>query len=450
MKPPTLPPPAPPRPFAARASNPEFWLIGLIAVQIVCQLALLVEVLAPLRIAFRVSSFALSLVALAAVAGRAGNYPARWPALGAIGILALGVLNPNTNTAIAAVGSILLNLAIVAPVVWATKLPVTPRVLGRVFALLWGFHTASAAIGILQVYYPGTFMPNLSSVISSRGDYAESLKITLTDGTSIYRPMGLTDVPGGAGSAGLNAFLFGMGFLATSRSWAVRGLAVASMGIGMFCVYLSYVRAALLIGVIVTTCFVAVLVAVGRVGAATRIGAVALVTAGLAFAWAASIGGENMLNRMQTLIEERPDEVYYANRGRMLSSTFEDTLPESPFGMGLGRWGMMNAYFGDPAMPDSPPLWVEVQWTAWAVDGGVPLMVAYVLALVIALGTAGRCAALAADPWVAGWGAFMVAYDVATLAMTFSYVPFIAQIGLEFWMLNASLFVVAQRAVRRG
>ena len=39
---------------------------------------------------------------------------------------------------------------------------------------------------------------------------------------------------------------------------------------------------------------------------------------------------------------------YQENRGIFLTYTLQELLYEYPFGAGIGRWGMMSAYFGEP------------------------------------------------------------------------------------------------------
>lgn len=417
------------------------WLLGYLGVQIGCQLLLLIPALAPFRVGFRAAAFATSLAAFAVTAGRMNVYPPRWYAFVALVVIAFGLAHPNTNTAQAAIAQILLNMAIIAPAFWVPRLKVRPTDLAAVFAVLFAFHTLSASFGILQVYYPGEFMPAMSTNIT--GPYAAGLKIVLADGNEIWRPMGLTDTPGGAGAAGLYAFLYGMGFLVGSKSWPIRGAAAVAMGLGLFCVYLSYARVYLVVALVASLFYAVFLTVTGRTGAAVRIVAVLPAAFLLGFFWAAALGGDRMVSRLETLVQERPEDVYYANRGRFLEETFEDKFPNYPMGMGLGRWGMMSQYFGDPNQYGSDPVWVEIQWTAWAVDGGIPLAVAYVVAVLLAVAATARVALRSPDSWLAGWAALILAYDGSILALTFSYAPFIGQMGLEFWMLNAAVYTTA-------
>ena len=70
---------------------------------------------------------------------------------------------------------------------------------------------------MLQVIFPGRFQPRISQVVEEQGVIAEGLKIELANGERVLRPMGLTDVPGGAATAGMYAIVFGAGFLLTAH-----------------------------------------------------------------------------------------------------------------------------------------------------------------------------------------------------------------------------------------
>jgi len=144
--------------------------------------------------------------------------------------------------------------------------------------------------------------------------------------------------------------------------------------------------------------------------------------------------------RLATLVEEPAGKVYYTNRGHFLEETINDFLPQYPFGAGLGRWGMMNQYFGDASLTRASTIWVEIQWTGWLLDGGVPLVLAYVIALVLAFGIAWKISQDRGNHGLGTWGALLFAYNLAAFAVTFNYPLFIGQGGLEFWLLNAGLF----------
>ena len=435
-------------------SRVRYWLLGFAVVQIICQLALLSETLGSLRVVWRSVSFGISLVALVWVSGAKRQHPsARW-VTAALAVLALGLFHPTTNGPMVGLAQIALYTAIAAPIYWVPRLPVDRDALVKLIALLWLFETTSAAFGVLQVRYPGRFMPAVSDVVESNAVGIEAVSITLADGSRIPRPMGLTDRPGGAAGAGVAAVLFGIGFLIAVRKKAVQLAAAGSVVIGLFCIYLSQVRAALVVAVITAGAFMVMLAWIKRTGDAVRLLVIAAVLAVASFSWAVAVGGTSMTDRMASLIQSSPQEVYSNNRGFFLFHTVGVLLPQYPLGAGLGRWGMARRYFGDPSNVFSGPIWVEIQWTGWLLDGGLPLVVLYGLAVLVAGWSMVEVARRTPDPALAGWAALIAAYDLATLARTFSYVPFIGQSGMEFWLLNAAVWTAwrnssAAAAVRK-
>jgi hypothetical protein len=422
------------------------YLQVFIVSQMVCQCALLVEAFSPLRIVLRTAAFGLSLAALVFIPGNNRVHPATPYMAASLFILTLGLVHPNTNTLVSALGQIGLYLAIVAPLWWACRLNITPTVSRRVFLIYWIFATLGAGVGVLQASFPGRFQPALSKNL--RDELKEGLKITLANGQRVYRPMGLTDYPGGAAAAGGGAVIFSLAFLTQRRNPFLRWLAVGSMMLGLFCLLLCQVRAALIMAGINTFVYLGVLLWRGEFGKTTGalavIGAVVAVT----FAWAFSVGGGVVTKRLNSLVENQAAEVYYSNRGRFLEHTLTDLLPSYPLGAGLGRWGMINQYFADNSLPDSYPIWAEIQWTGWVIDGGAPLVLSYSAALAAACWAAWRISASRLSSELAGQGAILLASNLAAVASTFSYPIFISQGGLEIWLLNAVVFTAACIAAR--
>ncbi len=434
--------PGPPGPGDRAERAALFWIQLVLLTQIACQLVLLVGPPGWSRVMLRTAPFAASLAALllVPVPRRVGRHPARPFVAAWLALIGLGVFHPSSGHVIAGLAQFALSAAIAAPLFWAMRLTVTPKVLARLVLILWSFNALSAVVGVLQVFFPGRFDFALSAVVAGNGLGGENLKITLENGAQIYRPSGLSDTPGGAAGAGLTTLLFGLGYLTTSRSNALRALAALSIGLGLFATFFTQVRVALVIAAIVVTAYVALLTYLRRARELVwLVSILPLVVAG-SFAWAVAEGGDAVLARLMTLVEERPDQVYYSNRGKFFESTLNDILPEFPLGGGVGRYGMMYAYFGDDSDLRSEPLWAEIQWTSWAYDGGVPLMLAAVAALVVTLAAAGGAAARARSDWLAGWAALVAAYDLSMIGLTFSYSPFMGQAGLEYWLINGTVF----------
>ncbi|WP_146431047.1 O-antigen ligase family protein [Blastopirellula retiformator] len=363
-------------------------------------------------------------------------------------ILGLQLFHPNTNTITSALAQIGINFAILAPLLWVARLPIREQTFTKLIGAFWAFHCLSAFVGLLQVYFPGRFQPPVSQVIGEL--YHDSLKISLNSGADVFRPMGLTDMPGGAATAGMYSTIFGLVFFLTGKSTWVRGVALGGVAIGLFCIYLSQVRSVLIMTGICCCVFLACIAYRGDWRKALFAGGMFVAVLLSSFAWAVAVGGEAVTDRLSTLVEADMGEVYYSNRGRFLETTVNDLLPQYPLGAGLGRWGMMHRYFGNSYDPNSPPLWAEIMWTGWLLDGGIPLLLAYPAAIAIACWFAWRTAIFSASGQLSTQAAAILAYNVGAIAITFNYPYFIGQGGLEFWLLNAALFGAVQHAKKRA
>ncbi len=436
---------------ARRAPGRRYWLEYFILFQFLCQLGLLAGPLAQLRVPLRGAAFAASLALLLFLPAGKRRHPAA--AMGALAVIiyAVALFHPGMNTLTAGTAHVLLNIAILGPLFWVARLEVDLASLRRLMTIFWLFHACSAALGVVQTWYPGFLQPHISTVYAGRdAEYLESLMIRTASGALTYRPMGLTDMPGGAAMSGFYAILFGIGIaLTASRVW-LKTAALAGSLLGLAVLLMSQVRSVL----VMLCCCVLVLVAIlARRGEWTKSIVLVVIltwTALLGSVVALAIAGDSVTGRLTTLTEASPMEVYQQNRGRFLEATVTEHLPQYPFGAGLGRWGMMNRYFGGGADPSRGPLWVEIQWTGWLFDGGVPLVLAYLAAVLVALWTSWRIAIsrqLPRDVWI--WGAILVAYGVGVLAVTFNYPIFIGQGGMEFWLLQGALFAAACHEYRR-
>jgi hypothetical protein len=415
------------------------------------QLTLVLGEMGGLRMLVRTGTFAASLLLLFLLPRHGVSHPATKPAVAVLCIVAVALFHPTTNTLLSGTAQAILYLAILAPLFWVPRLNIDVALFRRVVLILWGFHTLSAILGVLQVYIPGFFQPSLSSVISGFGeDFVASLRITTASGVSVFRPMGLTDVPGGAAISGFYTALFGVGFLVTTRNRFFQIALAVSMAAGMMVIYLSQVRSVLLLAILSILVFAGVLASRGQIRKLTVLATVISVVFVASFVAAVAIGGESVTSRLSTLIEEPATEVYQWNRGRFLEHTVDELLPQYPLGAGLGRWGMMNVYFGDNSNPDRTSIWAEIMWTGWLLDGGVPLVVAYFFALLLACWAAWK---IARYPMGRGgdlpiWGALLLAYNIGVLAITFNTPFFIGQSGMEFWLLNGALFAAAGHTMR--
>ena len=95
----------------------------------------------------------------------------------------------------------------------------------------------------------------------------------------------------------------------------------------------------------------------------------------------------------------------------------------------------------------NPPIWAEIQITGWMIDGGVLMIGLYCGALVITALGEWKVAMISDDSRLATCGAVILAANLGAAAMIFSFTPFVAQIGIQYWFLAGALHGVS---VRRG
>src|SRR5262249_5500014 len=186
-----------------RQIRPSRLLEYFVALEIICQLALLSSTLAPFRVIFRTAVFGVSLGLLFVLPGHGKQHPAAKAAFFVMVILAVSMLNPGINSATAAAAEFGLYLAVLAPLFWISRIRIDLAETRRVLSLLWAFQVISSIFGILQVYIPGRFQFAVSTVVQGQGaGYMAMQHFQNAYGESVYRPMGLTDTPGGAAAAG--------------------------------------------------------------------------------------------------------------------------------------------------------------------------------------------------------------------------------------------------------
>jgi hypothetical protein len=427
----------------------DLWLVlAYFVVAFTAQLLLLIPQLVTLRVPLRIAPFGISLLLMVLPVGQRGTghriHPAMPMAVIIFCIISFGLLNQMTDSTMGGLAQIALTVAILSPLIWVGRLHLGVRGFATILLCLWGFNALSAAVGVLQIEFPGHFQGATSMVTQQNEENNNiSYEIELADGTQTERPYGLTDQPGGAATAGLTAFVFGLGLLVSSKNMVMRGVYLASMGLGLFIMYLSQVRVSLVMCLFAVVAFSIIMAMRGEfarlTGSLMALGVVAVVATSAAFI----IGGSQTRDRFFTLVDDSAGNVYQNNRGFFLDYTFEYVLPTYPFGAGLGRYGMMSHYFGKGEY-DPNALWAEIQWTAWAYDGGWPMVVAYPIALLVALWVAFSIGINVKYGAVGLWAAILTAYGCSVLAVTFDYPFFNSQNGLEFWLLNAALWSVAQ------
>lgn len=430
-------------PINAVSSSSWNWVHSFMVGQFILQIMLLFPLFGGARVVMRVASFGISLAFLFLIPPNGRKHPAVNWAIAVITIMILEFFfHPDMSTLVAGLAQCGLYIAIIAPVFWVTRLNITYKGFYWLILIIWGFHTVSSIVGVLQVLYPGQFQVILSTAVQSSSLGGENLKIVLANGETVYRPQGLTDLPGGAATAGYYALLLSAAIAISKSNMFIKLTCLFSACAGFFCIYLSQVRYILIISIICLICFFAFLLKQGQIG---KIGWLAPVVIGIGasmFGWAAKIGGESTTERVSSLTAKSANQVYYENRGRFLESTV-DWAFTNPFGFGLGRWGPIGEYFGDRFNPIIRPVWVEIQWTAWLVDGGIPMIIVYVGSIFVTMRVVWSIISRGFKPEFIVWGALILAYDMGACATTFNYPLFIGQGGMEFWILNTAFFTAA-------
>ena len=401
----------------------------------------------PLRLSIRMSAFIISLGAFAWwLLHDAEHRPAHRAYPWVVGImLVLGVMmfHPFTASLYGGLAHAMLYFAVIAPFFWAPSFVRTPEQVARLLGLLLLCSGANAVVGVLQVYAPDTFMPaELSRMITESSVGLGPVTYEGPNGRLIVRPPGLFDTPGAVSGPAMFAALLGVVFgLSVLPLWMRIG-SFALSAAGVAAIYLTQVRISLAMTVLMFIGYAFALTVQRRVSKATTIAILAGTLGAAAFAVALSLGGQSVSDRFVTLFAGDPFTVYYKARGVQLSSSFAETLFDYPFGAGLARWGMAAAYYGAQARG----LWAEIQITGWLIDGGLPMLVLYGGALLIVAHSQFRLARLTQYPRLAACAGVIFALSLGPIAMSFSFTPFVTQIGVQFWFLAGALHAIASSA----
>lgn len=403
----------------------------------------------PFRFAIRSAPYAASLASLALAGGRRRSpLPPGALALSlAIVLLVLNLLHPRTQFA-AGLAQLALQIAIAAPLFWAAGFADSDHRLMRLLWILFACNALGSLAGILQIYFPDTFLPASFSAGASES-WLRSLTFLSPGGRMLVRPPGLSDLPGGAAVAGSLTAILGLAFssLRATRIW-VRFVCFAAALSGISVLYLTQVRSLALL----TLLALVVLASFGirqhglwnRGWMATA--AVTLVLG--SFCWAVAAGGDAVRRRFLNMTDQGVVQSYGASRGWFWRYTFGEGLLDYPLGAGLGRWGMMNSYFGADR-PDSPVLWAEIQPQGWLYDGGVPLWLLYGSALAGSLLFTYRLAGSTRyGPLIPLAAALVFCVNAVITGSGLTGPAFNTTMGLEYWLLLALLYGAARTTLK--
>jgi hypothetical protein len=422
-----------------RAFN-DRWVLVFVLAGFVFELGLFLFGNTALRLPLRVGMYFTSLAFVFLIRGDAMPHPGSRLIQYILAVLIVCLINPLGNEIPARFAQICLYFSVLAPLIWASKLHISTQTFRRLVLIMWFFYTASAVMGVLQVEYPGKFDGALSANFDDQSIMPHVF--VLADGTKIIRPKGLTDVPGGASTGGVYSIVLGTGLLLTSRSLLLRIAAISGMVAGLFCIFICQMRTNLIITGIATLSLIFVLLYRRDYGRAGFFLAIAIAVALVGKSAAFSVGGKSTVDRFLTLIASDPGTVFYANRGGFVDEVVHNATHEYPLGAGLGRWGMVSHYFGNPA--DS--VWAEMMWQALLYDGGIPLMLLYIALIAVLLRTALRQALHQRDRDLACWGGVVFGYTLAALAATFVFPIFADSEGMDVLLLNAAFYAVCMTA----
>jgi hypothetical protein len=111
---------------------------------------------------------------------------------------------------------------------------------------------------------------------------------------------------------------------------------------------------------------------------------------------------------------------------------------------------MMYGYFGDRSKLDATEIWAEVQPTVWLLDGGLFLLGLYSIALLVTSLYTWRLSLQLANRDDRLWASTVAAVNIGTLALVFSFVPFVTQVGIQYWFLEGALLGAMAGQPRRS
>lgn len=402
----------------------------------------------PLRLYIRIASFAISFVTLLwwAVASAKTTRPHRAQPLilASMGYVALMLFHPSTGSALAGLAQLVLYLSVLAPMFWASAFVRSPQHLARLMALLLICNGANALVGVLQVYDPVRWMPQELSRVMTESIYGlGTVTYQGPEGRLIVRPPGLFDNPGAVAGPGMYAALLGLVFASSAIAAWKRVAALGASFAGIAAIYLSQVRVSLVVSVFMFGTYFLILLVQQRRSRAVLFGAAAAAIVVSTFSFALVLGGKSIAERTMTLFADDPVTIYAASRGGQLIYTFRELLQTYPLGAGLGRWGMIAAYFGTGSSSGVAPLWAEIQVAGWAIDGGIVLLGLSIAALFVTLLSEAQAARDDPDARIRACAAVVLAANFGTAALIFTFTPFVTQIGLQFWFLAGALHGLA-------
>jgi hypothetical protein len=262
----------------------------------------------------------------------------------------------------------------------------------------------------------------------------------------------LSDLPGGAAVSGMMTMILGLALaLGQDQKWVVRALCATAAVVGMTALYLTHVRSLTLVAAASVVLFALIRIRQGRTVEGGMTLAVGVTLVAGSYLWALAVGGDAVADRFSGLANDGVLRVFDSQRGSFIRYTLSELLYEFPIGAGLGRWGMMYVYFGDPTLWHAHPIHVEVQLTGWLLDGGVPLWLLYGGALGSVLLFTYRAAVYAQSRGMQDVATIMLCLQLTIICLCLSGPVFNTWIGILFWATAGALYgAIAGSAAKRG
>jgi hypothetical protein len=399
------------------------------------------------RLPIRMSAFVIPLAVFAwwNLNAEVRTAPARaqsW-VIAVLFLLAIMLFHPSTPSLMGGLAHLAVYFAVITPLFWAPWFVRSPEHLARLIWLMLICSGVNALVGVLQVYDPNRWMPAEFSAISMSGFGLGPVSYMGPNGNMIVRPPGLFDTPGAVAGPAAYAALLGLVFAVSGLPVWQRFVSLVFAGAGLAAIYLSHVRISFAVTLGMMLAYIAISTRQGRLARATQF---TILAGGIfvgSFMLAIALGGQSVMERFITLTAGDPLQVYRSARGVQLDVTFGEMLTNAPLGSGLGRWGMASGYFGTRAATQG--IWAEIQFTGWMIDGGILLIALYVGALTVTAVTQYRVAVTSQFPRLAQCAAVVLAANLGTAALIFSFTPFVTQVGIQYWFLAGALHGVAQR-----
>ena len=366
-------------------------------------------------------------------------------------LLLLNLLHESAHL-LSGLAQVVFQCCIAAPVFWMGRSVRTETQIHRLIWVVFVSSAVGAVLGILQVYFPERFLPPEFSVLarSLNPEMVHAMTYVGADGREIVRPPGLSDMPGGAAVAGMMTMVLGLALgLDRREPWYVRAACLAAAVTGMTALYLTHVRSLTLVAAASVGVFACIRLRQGRSmeGGLTLGVGLGLVMA--SYLWALAVGGDAVSDRFSGLANDGVIRVFQDQRGGFIRYTLSELLYQYPLGAGLGRWGMMYVYFGDPTLWQAPPIHVEVQLTGWLLDGGVPLWILYGGALVAALALSYRAAIRARTHIMQDIATIVLCLQLTIVCLCLTGPVFNTQLGILFWAITGGLFGAVNGPVSR-